>query len=464
MDDEKKKAVEVLLKKKILVSPDMLSRASIEEIENLGNPASKSSNVSVLFSYVDSPKKREFQDFVDYFNSRFKSIEGILVSRPELKNTTTISRLKFMSGRESVSIIGMVRDKSITKNGNIILNVEDQTGMIKVLVTKNKQSVFAMANDTVHDEVIGIVGAHNGEIIFANSLILPDIPHSELKKSPDEGYAVFLSDIHVGSKKFLSEDFSRFIKWIDGKLGNDEQKDVAAKVKYVIVSGDVVDGVGIYPNQEEELEITDIYEQYSKCAELLKKIPPDKKIIVSPGNHDSMRISEPQPPFSGPISAPLLELPNLIAVSNPGFINIDSSKNFGGFDVLIYHGYSFDHYVANVESIRMNGGYDRADLIMKFLLQRRHLSPTHSSTLYLPISNDHLVIGKVPDFFVTGHIHRAYASHYKHVTLLSGSCWQGKTSFQERMGHVPQPSRVPIVNLKTREVKILKFGAENDEG
>ena len=33
-----------------------------------------------------------------------------------------------------------------------------------------------------------------------------------------------------------------------------------------------------------------------------------------------------------------------------------------------------------------------------------------------------------------------------------------QTSFQEKVGHHPEPSRVPIVNLKTREMKILKFG------
>jgi len=44
-------------------------------------------------------------------------------------------------------------------------------------------------------------------------------------------------------------------------------------------------------------------------------------------------------------------------VSNPSTINIHSSDNFPGFDILIYHGYSFDFYVAEVESIRNQGGY-----------------------------------------------------------------------------------------------------------
>jgi DNA polymerase II small subunit len=145
-------------------------------------------------------------------------------------------------------------------------------------------------------------------------------------------------------------------------------------------------------------------------------------------------------------------------VSNPSFINIHSSTDFSGFDILLYHGYSFDYYVANVDGIRQNGGYDRADLIMKFLLKRRHLAPTHTSTLYVPdVNKDPLVINKIPDFFITGHIHKTSVTNYKNTTLICGSCWQSTTSFQEKVGHHPEPCRVPIVNLNTREVKIMRF-------
>jgi DNA polymerase II small subunit len=146
-------------------------------------------------------------------------------------------------------------------------------------------------------------------------------------------------------------------------------------------------------------------------------------------------------------------------VSNPSIINIHSSAGFSGFDVLLYHGYSFDFYVSEVASIRNNGGYDRVDLIMKFLLQKRNLAPSHTSTLYVPDTElDNLAINKVPDFFVSGHIHKAVAANYRNVTLISGSCWQSKTTFQEKVGHNPEPSRVPIVNLQTRHVKMLKLG------
>jgi len=95
---------------------------------------------------------------------------------------------------------------------------------------------------------------------------------------------------------------------------------------------------------------------------------------------------------------------------------------------------------------------------MRFWLKRRHLAPTHTSTLYIPeTEKDPLVIDKIPDFVVTGHIHKAMIANYRNITLICGSCWQEKTSFEEKMGLHPEPAKVPLINLQTREVKILNF-------
>ena len=95
---------------------------------------------------------------------------------------------------------------------------------------------------------------------------------------------------------------------------------------------------------------------------------------------------------------------------------------------------------------------------MQFLLKRRHLAPSHTSTLYIPDANkDHLVIDTLPDIFVTGHVHKAVITNYRNITLVCGSCWQSKTVFQEKVGHNPEPARVPVLNLKTRQFRLLKF-------
>lgn len=416
-----------------------------------------SKNTQILKSFKEEPKKREIQSFVELFNHRYTLLRSFLQSRPELTNPISIKRIKERNAREESSLIGIVKSKRTTKNGNILFELEDQTGSTNVLVNKNRPNLFSIAENILEDEVIGIKGSNGENIIFTNNIVLPDLPIQELKKAEEETYALFLSDFHVGSKQFLPDNFNKFLDWISGKIGNNTQKEIARKVKYIFIVGDLVDGVGIYPNQEEELEIKDIVDQYNQCAEFLKRIPSNIDIIACPGNHDASHIAEPQPPFYKEFARAIYELPNITIVSNPSLVNIHSSKNFDGFNVLMYHGYSFDFYVANVGAIRNQGGYDRADLIMKHILQRRHLAPTYTSAPYIPKKEDPLVIEKIPDFFATGHIHKCSVSSYKNITLICGSCWQSKTSFQEKVGHHPEPARVPIVNLKTRAIKILRF-------
>jgi len=423
----------------------------------------KNYNVEIISSYDKSSVKREMKHFVDYFKVRYNALSRILQGRQELQAVISINRLKNKQMRDKVSIIGLVLDISVTKNNNLILTLEDPTGTIKVVINKSNSKLFAKTNELVLDEVIGISGMLGDNVIFVNEIYFPDIPiGKEYKKSPDEVHAAFISDIHVGSNMFLPNDFEKFISWLNGKTGTEEQRDIAKKVKYLFIIGDLVDGVGIYPDQDKELVIKDIKEQYKKCAEYLEKIRDDVNIIVCGGNHDAVRLAEPQPKLDPKYAKPIYDLmstKNLKIVSNPAMINIHKKENFPGFDVLIYHGYSFDYYVSNVDYIRNNGGYNKAEVIMEFLLRKRHLAPSHSSTLYIPDSEkDFLVIDKVPDFFVTGHIHKASISRYHNVTTICSSCWQAKTNFQEKVGHNPEPSIVPVVNLHTREVKKMRFG------
>ncbi|HLD00666.1 MAG TPA: DNA-directed DNA polymerase II small subunit [Candidatus Nanoarchaeia archaeon] len=433
-------------------------KLSLTSDHNL-NWLENNSPISVVLFYENIPHKYTIQDFANFFTSRYKYLGDILRNRAEMANTLTINRIITKKDRENVSLIGVVEEIGETKNGNLIITLEDLTGKIKVLISKNNRETFKESKDIVVDEVIGVTGVCGDKIIFAENIFWPDIPLiHELKKGPEEEYAIFLSDIHVGSKLFLRSEFKRFLRWIRGEMGNDLQKEMAKKVKYIFIAGDLVDGVGIYPSQEEELEITNLKEQYLEFCRLIKQIPADKKIIICPGNHDVIHLAEPQSVFYKNFIPELYSIPNVTLVSNPAVINIGKSKTFSGFNVLMYHGFSFDYYVANVESIRMGGGYHRSDLIMKFLLKRRHLAPSFTSTPYYPAHiEDPLLIKIIPDIFITGHIHYSCVANYKGVTMISGSCWQSTTTFQEKLGHQPEPARVPVVNLKTREVKILRF-------
>jgi DNA polymerase II small subunit len=340
-----------------------------------------------------------------------------------------------------------------------MITVEDPTGEINIIVSSANKKQFQIASNIVEDEVIGVSGSNSGPFVFCNELVMPEVPATnELKKGPEDENAIFISDLHIGSNYFLEKEFERFLSWLNGETGNAEQREAADKVKYVFIMGDLVDGIGIYPNQNKELEITNIEGQYDRCATFLKSISKEKHIIVCPGNHDAVRIAEPQPEIPKELAKGLYQLNNLEMTTNPSSVLIQQTEKFSGLNVLLYHGYSFDYFVANVDSIRMQGGYERPDLIMKLLLQRRHLAPCHYSTLTIPDPDqDMLIMNQVPDILATGHIHRAALAEYRNVTMICGSCWQDTTNFQKKVGHVPEPARVPLINLATRQGRLLKF-------
>ena len=138
----------------------------------------------------------------------------------------------------------------------------------------------------------------------------------ELKKVEDECYVVFTSDILVGNNVFLEDEFSNFIDWLNGNYGTEEQKLISSKVKYLFFMGDLIEGVGIYPNQEKDLKIKDVKKQYDKLSDLLRNIRKDIFIVTIGGNHDSLRLAEPQPKLSLFYAKQIYELENITILSD----------------------------------------------------------------------------------------------------------------------------------------------------
>ncbi|MEM2131187.1 MAG: metallophosphoesterase, partial [Candidatus Woesearchaeota archaeon] len=434
-----------------------------QETDNNIKKSNKNCGIEIIENYYETNAKLSVNDFVNLYNKRFFLLQNILKQRKELENAVSIKRISFLDDKEQVSFIGIVSEISYTKNNNLILVLEDNTDKIKAIITKNKEKDTNF-KEIILDEVIGITGTKSGDIVFVNSVFFPDVPiTTELKKSNIRESAVFISDIHIGSKAFLKKEFELFIDWLCGKTENKEHfpKNIITKnIKYLFVIGDLVEGIGIYPDQEKELEIKDIFEQYKIFTEYMKKIPKDIKIIISPGNHDSLRIAEPQPPLTKNLVPELYEMENVFFVSSPSLVKIGKTENFIGFDVLIYHGFSFPYYADAIETLRMKGGLENTENILEFLLKKRHLAPTHGSTQYqLGYETDPLFIKNVPDFFVSGHVHRASIKNYKNITLLNCGCWISQTDYQEKRGLIPMPARAIYVDLSTRESKILDFNS-----
>jgi len=334
--------------------------------------------------------------------------------------------------------------------------LEDPTGEIICFVSAKNSDMVKKCENIVHDEVIGVTGTTSSRFFFINDIIFPEIPDSPLKTSPVDEYACFIADTHVGSIDFEAKSFEKFTNWLKGNCGTEEQKLIARKVKYLFVIGDLVDGVGVYPGQEKELEIKDIYKQYSALADYLKGLPEDIQLIFIPGNHDALRQSEPQPPLFNDIAKPLLELSNVNNLSNPSMVNIGKRPDFNGFNVLMYHGMSYTYYATTVPAL-LNVGMDKPELVGEFLLRKRHLGPSHASGLITPASFDPLIIDTVPDILTTGHIHKLGFKMYRGVNILATSCFQRMTSYMQKLGHHPTPGFVPLLNLKSRQIKVMNF-------
>ena len=469
-----------------LLTPDLL-KLDVTELNQLLNKLNKKNNIQILDKkFLDNIKTNTYdkkiikkgyntsveiiknnqvkksipnlQGFVNYYTHRYSSLSQILKSRIELMDSISIGKILEMNDEKNLAMIGVVNKFILTKKDNYLIYLEDPTGIMKIIITPKSKDAYEQASELTEDEIIGVTGSKSGAFFFANNLFYPDISNNqELKKSPDQVNAAFISDIHVGSIDFIEKKFENFIRWTKGLEGNEDQKKMAKNLGYVLISGDLVDGVGIYPSQESELTIKDIDKQYEVFTDSIKQIPDNIQVVIIPGNHDAVRIEEPQPAMlDNSILKPLNSYKNFHLLSNPAQINIHKTENFSGLNVLMYHGYSYDYYVNEIAKLRNEGGYDKITNTMKFLLKKRNLSPTHGAVTFLPNNEDNLIIDKVPDVFTSGHVHKADLSMYKHVNLIGSSCFQGLTSFQQKLGHSPNPGYIPILDLSTRKVKIIE--------
>jgi DNA polymerase II small subunit len=389
------------------------------------------------------------QDFAKLFKNRYTVLKKILQSqRRELANALPINRIKKSASTE-IQLIGIVKSIRTTTHGHRLIELEDETGITPLMALKTSDAM-QQASEVVLDEVIGVAGklSKNGDLFIVQHIVFPDISIQHTRhKAEVPLYAAFLSDIHIGSKMFMEEQWHSFLKWINGNLGNSRQRDVAGKIKYLVIPGDIVDGIGIYPNQEQELSIRDIYRQYEALAAQFQLIPDHITIVIQPGNHDAVRPAEPQPAFEK-------EIQKLFAGKDTIFVSNPCSFSLHGVEILSYHGQSLLDFSTSIPQLKYNEPIES----MKLMLKKRHLAPTYGG--YTPLAPEHLdymIIDRVPDIFVTGHVHVSALADYRGVTLINASSWQAQTSYQKMLNFVPDSAKLPIVDLKTGNATTMDF-------
>ena len=419
---------------------DLENYFGIKEDKNL------KSDYKVLFDPSNKITSAEgISGYNSLFTSRFNKLKKIISDRPESKMLKSIASIKAAKSDDDMYVCGLVTSKISERNITKLL-LEDPSGSLEGIIFDNelRKTADSLLNDQFIMARVGI-GKNSGLII--KDLISPDVPDKAPNRSESETFAVFLSDLHIGSKYFMEEEFSDFVSWLSSP------DPVARKIRFLLIGGDLVDGVGIYPNQDKELLCQTLEEQLKKMESLISKIPNYIKIFIIPGNHDPGRRALPQPAIPKKYNSEIWEKENVIMVGNPAVVSLNGVK------VLMFHGQSIDDIVKTTPGL----SYDRPTDVMKHLLRARHLSPIYGSqTPIAPEVEDFMVIDDIPDIFHVGHVHRAQLDMYKGILLINSGSWQNQTPFQSSVGMTPNPGIALMVNLKTFQVLHQNYNSKLD--
>ncbi len=385
------------------------------------------------------------EEFYRYFHSRYIKLRKILEERGI--KFVPLSEITRMRKDQDAAAAVMILNKKDTEKA-LIFECEDPSANTTVFVPKKAGEVFTKAEMVLVDCVVGMKLRKTNNAILVQDIIQPDVPVNQKHPSlgPD-AYMCLISDIHIGSKNFRKDLFESFLDWIN--RGRDGE---VKKIGYVALCGDLVDGVGIYPGQEKELEVVSINEQFNIAAKFLSEIPERIKLIYLPGNHEPVRKVLPQPPVSGIYRKILENKRELIFISNPAKILI------GNRLIYLYHGQSLDDLIQAIPNVSYSTLHENIGKILEVMLQTRHLAPCYGqNTTILPLENDPLVIEDVPDMLCTGHVHVTGVKSYKGVLIVNSGCWQEQTSFQQSSGLKPTVGTSVLVNLADMSTKIKFF-------
>ncbi|TFG97294.1 hypothetical protein E4H12_08995 [Candidatus Thorarchaeota archaeon] len=428
------------------------------------------------------------EDFLELFRDRFERIKKIYMARIDTQNAVSpsvakkrknpIKRTGPMDGDgsrrrspPSQMVLGIIRDKSISKAGNVIIDIEEY--LPDGVPTDNKSSskganesiiciipsklsglqgihLSEKANSLLLDEIVCISGSvdHNSRMI-ANDVLFPDIPTvRQIGRAKRDIYAAFISDLHCGSQEFLEDELERFTAWLNGLDVDDSDKYMAENTRYLFIAGDMVDGISVYPGQRYHLAVSSLYDQYALVADKLRELPKRVKVFCIPGNHDAARQALPKPPILRAFAEPLYNLDNVTMLGDPSQVIIE------GVNVLITHGDSLDDLVTMLPG----ASYTEPAMPMKELLKKRHLAPIYGGKTELaPLHRDWMVIDTPPDVVHFGHAHHNAVDNYRGVQIINSGTFQSQTDFMRKQGVEPTPGIVTFLNLRTGSPEVKFF-------
>jgi len=409
-----------------------------EDIEVLFDPGKLISPGPSRESYVSMLKDR-------YKKMMMKIKRGSSGMRP-MRLSEVSSRL--MRNNE-VFVVTYILRKKIFED-RILLEIEDESGTSLAFIYKrHDQRVYDILSKAPLDVVVGLrIFVTNKGRLIVKDVIPPRIKTKFEEKVGDPIYALFISDLHIGSNKFNHDVFDRFIEIIKGVDIGDQVKGIVRRLKYILIAGDLVDGIGVYQGQEAEISIPSIEAQYEEAYRLLKRIPDHIKVVVIPGNHDASRSALPQPPIFKSIAEKFYEDNQFLMLGNP--VNI----SLHGVNILVYHGDFIQDILTTIPGLQ-NGDIGSATNI---LLTYSHLAPQMGlSTKIAPEPKDHLVINDGIHVLHFGHTHKFNISKHMGVLTINSGTFQNQTKYQKIMKIEPDIGFLTFLNLMNLEPQVVRI-------
>src|SRR3989338_5631327 len=173
------------------------------------------------------------------------------------------------------------------------------------------------------------------------------------------------------------------------------------------------------------------------------KIPEYVEVFVIPGNHDAVRNADPQPALPKKLVPELYKMKNFHFLSSPGWLEIEGMKT------ILYHGASLHDLFSKVSFL---SAAEPAKGCVELLRKRDFMTSYGMRKPYVPEKKDFMTVHEEPDLVFLGDHHRRSYAFYRGTTVINNSTFQARTAYQVKLGHIPTPGIIPIINLKTRKI------------
>jgi len=224
------KIIREIVREKVKQKLFQINQDDLETYLGIKEDPTLQSEINVLFDPTTNITTGEgVKGYNALFSSRFNKLKKIISNRPESRKLKSIASVKTAKSEDDMYVCGLVTTRNSERNITRLV-LEDPSGSFEGIVFDNELQKTAGTLLTDQFVMVRISRGKNSGFIIKD-IIQPDIPDQPINKSETEAYAVFLSDLHIGSKYFMEEEFREFVSWLSSP------DSVARKIRFILIGG-----------------------------------------------------------------------------------------------------------------------------------------------------------------------------------------------------------------------------------